>query len=370
MAAESSLTQLLADFQAACESAQQVLPTREALQPPKDGISLLDTKNEIFLAYLQALALRNLNVIRSLKAGSDAETTTRLSEQLTKRLVEHRVYLERGVRPLEQKIKFQVDRVVKAAEDAERAAELEKKAPVKGKGKVEKKKKGVEEDEDEEDSDDDDDSSGSEEDEEELDKTAYRPNLAMMASKSDRSDPAAGRDRKSKSSEDAVYKPPRISATVMPTTGRRERAERKPIRSKTLDEFVSTEYSAAPVAEPSIGSNFAAGGRHNKSARQMKDEQARRDYEEMNLVRLPKQSKKELAKKGYGRQTDGGFGGEEWRDLGSSLDRISDLTRRKGRDLALDKSRKRMAVEDGPRGDGIGNQFDVKKRRMEKKGRR
>ena len=43
---------------------------------------------------------------------------------------------------------------------------------------------------------------------------------------------------------------------------------------------------------------------------------------------------------------DGGFGGEEWRGLGDSLDRIGDLTKRKGEDSALDKSRKRRAVED------------------------
>ena len=124
------------------------------------------------------------------------------------------------------------------------------------------------------------------------------------------------------------------------------RAERRPQRSRTLDEYVSTEYSAAPVAEPSIGSNIAAGGRSSKSARQLKEEQERRDYEEMNLVRLPKHSKKELARLGYARRgNDGGFGGEEWRSLGSSLDRITDLTRRKGgKEGALDRSRKRGRV--------------------------
>jgi U3 small nucleolar ribonucleoprotein protein LCP5 len=52
------------------------------------------------------------------------------------------------------------------------------------------------------------------------------------------------------------------------------------------------------------------------------------------------------------------------------LDRIGDLTRKKGKDTVLDKSRKRRATEDGPRGDGIGDAFDMKKRRMDKKARR
>jgi U3 small nucleolar ribonucleoprotein protein LCP5 len=100
----------------------------------------------------------------------------------------------------------------------------------------------------------------------------------------------------------------------------------------------------------------------------LREEAERRDYEETNLVRLPVMSKKERAKMGMGKPSDGGFGGEEWRGLGQSIDRIGDLTKRKGKDSTLDKSRKRRAVEDGPRSDGTGAAFDVKKRRMQKKG--
>lgn len=354
MAGTMSLADVLADFNTATDSAIQGLPPSESLGASDNGITLFDAKNEIFLSYLQALALRNLNVIRSVQDGSGVGAAEDLSNDITKKLVEHRVYLERGVRPLEQKIKYQVDRVVKAADDEDRLAAQKAKQSASKSGRASGEES---EDSDSDDSDDSDIDEGQ-------NSNAHQPRSATMAFSSAENNT----DRRAKSSEDGVYRPPRISATAMPTTESRQRSERKPDRSKTLDEYVSTELSVAPLAEPSIGSNLAAGGRQSKDARQLREEAERRDYEETNLVRLPAMSKKERAKKGLGKARDGGFGGEEWRGLGESVDRIGDLTRRKGKDSALDKSRKRRAVEDGPRGDGIGNTFDVKRRRMQRKG--
>lgn len=352
MATATALPDILANFEAATESAIVGLPATESLKLPENGNTLFDTKNEIFLSYLQALALRNLNVIRSIKNGDNAAATQKLSNDITKKLVEHRVYLERGVKPLELKLKYQVDRVVKAAEDQERNEAQKVKQIAQANAKAAAEEASDEEDEDSD---------------AELgaDMTAYQPNLNAIEDKQTEGDGM----RRGKSSEDGVYRPPRISATSMPTTERREPlAERRPNRSATLDEYVSTELSTAPLAEPSIGSNLASGGRQTKSARNLREEAERRDYEETNLVRLPVMSKKERAKMGMGKPDDGGFGGEEWRNLGQSIDRIGDLTKRKGKDSSLDKSRKRRAVEDGPRADGTGAAFDVKKRRMQKKG--
>lgn len=357
MATARSLSDILTEFTTSTETAISGLPAADALQASENGITLFDTKNEIFLSYLQALALRNLSVIRSIKNGTDAEEAQKLSTEITKKLVEHRVYLERGVRPIEQKLKYQVDRVVKLACDEERASQQKAAQNAKTNGHAKE-----DESDDESNSDSDSDS------EAELggDMVGHAPRLATMTAGQQRDAKSAAR---AKSQEDGVYRPPRISATAMPTTDGREKAERRPARSGVLDEYVSNELSQAPLAQPSVGSNLAAGGRQSKNAKQMREEAERREYEETNLVRLPAMSKKEKAKKGLGRQRDGGFGGEEWRGLGDSLDRIGDLTKRKGKDSALDKSRKRRAVEDGPRGDGIGGAFDMKKRRLSKKGR-
>ena len=362
MSAETALKDIVSSFTTATESAIQGLAEPDVVIPPKNGISLLDAKNEIFLSYLQALALRNLTVIRSLKSDGRFEDAQKLSDDITSKLVEHRVYLERGVRPLQEKIKYQVDRAVKAADDEERTATQKSKRKAIANGQI----NGDREDASDSgnDSDEDDERNGAAG--ELVNETSSRPIAAAFMLPNG---VGSQQERQAKSKEDGIYRPPRISATAMPTTEQRERKERGPGRSATLDEYVSTELSNAPLAEPSIGSTIAAGGRKNKDARQLAKEQERRDYEETNLVRLPKKSKKERAIQGS-RDRNGGLGGEEWRGLGASVDRIGDLTRRKGKDSALDKSRKRRAVEDGPRSDGIGDAFDIKKRRLEKRMRR
>ncbi|CAK3753683.1 related to RNA binding LCP5 [Lecanosticta acicola] len=361
MTTETALPAVLEALETATTSAQRLLPSADSIRPPKNGISLFDTKNEIFLSYLQALALRNLNIIRTIKAGGNFDAAQKISDEITKKLVEHRVYLEKGVKPLEQKLKYQVDKAVKTAEDAERAIAQKEKQAAATNGHARKSSDGDSEESGEEGSDEE--SDGDAESGAEMNENHAPQVGSMMKAKG-----AADSERRTRINEDGVYRPPRISATAMPTTDKREKKERRPGRSATLDEYVSTELSTAPLAQPSIGSNLAAGGRQSKSARQLREEAERRNYEETNLVRLPAMSKKEMARKGLGKARDGGFGGEEWRGLGESLDRIGDLTKRKGKDSALDKSRKRRAVEDGPRGDGIGNSFDIKRRRMQKKG--
>lgn len=366
MTAQTQLPELLTTFNTATCTAASGLPSAESIIPPENGITLLDAKNEIFLAYLQGLALRNLNVIRSLKNGSSVEDVQKLNDSITKKLVEQKVYLERGVRPLEGKIKYQTERVIKAAEDEDRVDKLKTNGVKKVNGSA---RKGWEEDDGSaSDSEDEDDSEEFDEDEEAL----ARPNAASL-NKNIRDN--AESDRRAKTKEDGVYRPPRVSATTMPTvSAREEKQDRRPARSRTLDEYINTELSAAPVAQPSIGSTIAAGGRRDKDARQLAREQERRNYEETNMVRLPKESKKELSKqKSRDRQRDGGgFGGDEWRGLGESVDRIGDLTKRKGgREGALEKSRKRKVTgtQDGPRGDGVGDAFEKKRRRVMKKRR-
>lgn len=350
---------LLSSFTASTQSALQGLPDSRSAAPPQDGITLLDAKNEIFLSYLQTLALRNLNVLRSIKTDVGVVGSRDLDEHLTRKLVEHRVYLERGVRPLEQRIKYQADKVVKAADDESTlkpGSRSNAKTAIHRARARSEDSKGDEEDDGSEDTTDEDGAG--------IDELAYRPNPAAFVQPKAVADNAG---RRAKSSEDGVYRPPRISATAMPNPDQRERRDRRPNRSATVDEYINTEMSIAPVAEPSIGSTITAGGRRSKNARDLAKEAERREYEETNLVRLPKESKKDM--KGRGRHGTG-FGGEEWRGLGENLDRIGDLTKKSGKDSALDKSRKRRGIEDGPRGDGIGSAIDVKRRRMEKKSHR
>ena len=361
----ASVHDSLTDFTTSTESAARAMPDLDTLLPPESGITLLDTKNEIFLSYLQTLALRNLEIVRSVRdilshdghAQEDNMAGRTLQDDMARDLVKQRVYLDKGVRPLEERLKYQIDKVVRAADEGDRqaSARSKKEAKVKGAKKdaaaaSESETSGRE--------------PGTDEDEElepEVNELSYRPNPAAFA----RPREMAEERRAAKSDDTGVYRPPRITATAMPTTEQRARKESRPQKSATLDEYISTELSQAPTAEPSIGSTITAGGRRNKSARERADEEERRDYEETHLTRLPAKSKKDVAKL-QGRD-HGGYGGEEWRGLGEGLDRIEGLTKRSsGSGSALEKSRKRKATEDRPRGDGTqaGGALEMRRKKV------
>lgn len=355
MATTTSLTALLNTLTDALTSATESVSKIKPPIPPKDGISLLDVKNELFLSYLQNLVFLIILKLRNRKHGS-SDAGENLDAAVVKKLVELQVYLEKGVRPLEARLKYQIDKVLRAADDAKRA---ENAAKPKAKANIDEEE-GTYDDSDLE-------STNGAMNPSEIDDLQYRPNPSAFIR------PAATTTNDTKSTDEGLYyKPPRIQATVMPTTGPREKETRKPNKSATLDEFVSTELSTAPMAEPSIGTTIISGGRRSKTDKEKTEERERKEYEERNYVRLPKESKKDRAKKG-GRK-DAGYGGEEWRGLGDGIDRIEKLTKRSGeRASTLDKSRKRGA-EDGPRQSGggteLGQGYQKRQKTTEKSGRR
>ncbi|KAL6238359.1 hypothetical protein BDW75DRAFT_201596 [Aspergillus navahoensis] len=357
-----TLTTSLTTTGTSLPSTKRESPTEVSILPPQDGISLLDTKCELLLSYLQNLVFLMLLQLRELPSNNASDETGDNSQsiraQVTSKLVELRTYLDRGVRPLEGRLKYQVDKVVKAAEEAERA---EKSAQATKPSKPQ----GGDASGSEEGSASDDasigESSNSEEDED-IDEMSYRPNVSVFSKKME---PEVKADKTArKASSDGIYRPPKIMPTAMPTTERKERKERPTRRSNVIDEFVSAEMSSAPMAEPSIGSTIVSGGRYTKSRKEREHEAERTRYEETNFVRLAGESKKERAKKAAARRAEGTFGGEEWRGLTEGADRITRLTKRaKGSDSALERSRKRKLTEDGQRGDGVGVGQIFEKRR-------
>ncbi|POR30967.1 Uncharacterized protein TPAR_08814 [Tolypocladium paradoxum] len=376
MAAPTTMPALLASLTQSLSLTQEAVPKIEAIDNPKDGISLLDVKNELLLSYLQNLVFLILLKLRNSKSGSDgpASVANELDESVRAKLVELRLYLERGARPLEEKLQFSIERFLRTAEDAQRE-ERSKAKTLKTNGK-----KGSARDESDSESGSDDEESGDE-------STAApaiqrRPgNLSAAPRPGTLIDDVVARPGDREDGSSGVYRPPKRDRAIMETTRPREKSDRRPQKSHVMEEFVSAELSMAPLAEPSIGTTIVQGGRKMKTAQERRDEDERREYEETNLVRLPKLSKKDRAKKGKeaGRGGRMEFGGEEWRDLGEGVDRIDRLTKRKGpaggnvRAL-LEKSRKRgFDTTDGPRGSGhaaeMGERFQ-KKVRMLDAGRR
>jgi U3 small nucleolar ribonucleoprotein protein LCP5 len=352
MVVDNSLESLLATLTSSIQSATEALPTDDIL-PPKEGISLLDVKNELLLSYLQNLVFLILLKLRS--RNNDAQASDlHPQDEVVGKLVELRVYLEKGVRPLENRLKYNIDKIIRTADDATRRTT---KATAKPTSKPKKNRGETGSDSDVSDAE----SAGSAQTEDDEDEMTYGPRKAQL----ERKQTEAAEERARESAKDGIYRPPKITPMAMPTPeGREARRERRPGKSATLDEFIATELSSAPMAEPSIGSTITNGGRHTKSERERREENERREYEESNFTRLAPDSKKEAARKKARQQRDGGFGGEEWRGLSSGIDRIERLTQKKGGNLgSLEKSRKRP-VGDGPRGSGsaAGDAFEKRRK--------
>ncbi|KAI1433152.1 U3 small nucleolar ribonucleoprotein lcp5-like protein [Xylaria sp. CBS 124048] len=370
MAATITLPALLDSLSSSLSSAIEATPKLSGINDTENGVSLLDVKNELLLAYLQNLVFLILIKIRNAKNGDSesGETATATSDSVVRKLVELRLYLEKGVRPLEERLRFQLDKIIRAADDAVRTEENGAKAD------------GAESDDSDSGSEEDSDADDAVDQDGQDDKARSRENAKQGPLFSNFSAPVSVGMAAAAQDKTGVYRPPKITPTVMPTTERRERTERRPMRSATMNEYIADELSAAPSALPSVGSNVMFGGRKVKTATEREEDERVREFEESNFLRLPKEGKKQRAEKNKAerRSAKMSFGGEEWRDLGEGLDRINKLTRRKeggGRSTKalLEKSRKRgRDTIDSNRGSGfsadtkeIGERFNKKLKVME-----
>ncbi|POS77070.1 Sas10/Utp3/C1D family protein [Diaporthe helianthi] len=366
MAAATTLSVLLDSLTQSLSSVLEATSKIATVELPKDGISLLDVKNELLLSYLQNLVFLILVKLRNSKKSNPNDEDRHVGDgEVVKKLVELRLYLEKGVGPLEEKLRYQIERLLRAADNAER----NEKAALAAAAASSSDSESSDEDSDED------------EGQSEEDSAAPAPNMAGIQARplfgAMARRPAADAAGKHRKENDGIYRPPKVAPTVMPTFEKREKRERGPVKSATMDEFVADELSTAPVAQPSIGTNIAQFGRRLKTASERREEDERREYEERNFTRLPNESKKERAQKAArdGRSGRMDYGGEEWRDLGMGVDRINKMTNRKdggrGTKALLEKSRKRgRDTVDGPRGSGEAGESYQKRLKVLESGRR
>ncbi len=403
----------LENLSSSLTSAFTSLPDKSSLAPPADGISLLDVKNELFLSYLRNLLFLILLKVRGGKSreaiainadgrGEGGEALDRNvqlddgsadQDAVVHKLVELRVFLEKGVRPLEGKLKYQLDKVLRAADE-----EARKIKETQGAGPTMEDKNRVDGSTDDEHDDGNDDAESIHEGDFTngqrltitIDDLAYRPNPSYLLRPSQStSDTTPSQLTHTNNPATQPYRPPRINPTAPPqstiasSASSALRTRSKPLRSATLDEYISTELSTAPLAEPSIGSTIARGGRANKTTHERAAEAERREYEETNFVRLPvaetRKGKKGGRISGVGAGAEGGYGGEEWSGIGDGVRRIERLTARKrggdvgeggwsGRDAEmLMRSRKRGGEAEGEvmAGARPGQAFERKRRKLE-----
>ncbi|CCG82118.1 putative U3 small nucleolar ribonucleoprotein protein Lcp5 [Taphrina deformans PYCC 5710] len=296
----------LGDIKASFVGAKNSLPKSDILSGTKDGISLLSLKSHLLLSYLQHVAFYIILKLRGEKIDEGE------FKKVVDQLIDLRVYLDKGVKPIETKLRYQIDKVIRAAERVTREGQLK------------------------------------DLDENARDALAYKPKpQALVVDKAEEA-----------MDNDGIYRPPRIASTLPA----RELMARRRAPNNTLREFVDSELSAAPVAEPSIGSNIITQGRQGNSTIQSSRDrahQSERDrYEEENYIRLPTTGKQKT-----GRRNDDIYGGEDFRVLDQELYDFG-----KGpRESLVDRSRKRAQEEredggDGPVPNGATGKFKKRKK--------
>lgn len=225
-----------------------------------NGISLLGLKNSLLLAYLHHLTLFTLCRVqgRSLndgKAGEDDSVND--ASAVVNGLVKNRIVLEK-IKPLEVKLRYQIDKLVKKAENADRAEQEG-------------------------------DANGDNDEEIGNDPLAFKPNpLSLMtgsgenASGSEDEDDDGKAAAGGKSSGSGVYRPPRL-APVAYTEGKKDKKERRPpAGSALLRDMATSLTSANPYTESTSGLGVTPSMQSRKARKLAEIER----YEEDNMTRI------------------------------------------------------------------------------------
>lgn len=254
-------------------SALDCLPSSPNLLP-EEGISLLSIKNELLISYLQNLIFLVILKIRGISILSDEPSPTQtveeadlLDDSIVEKLVALRIYLEKGIRPLESRLKYQLDKLLAAADEPASGLEVNNRTnnqkttviPLSDTDPVSPHYRNIPEEDISVPS--------------KIAPLAHRPNPASLL--------APRKDSTSRNAKAGLYRPPHIMPTSMaPPSSKKERTQR-PRKSAILEDYVREEMGDVPVAEPSIGAGNGLRGKAADKARE------RADYEEGRLVRLP-----------------------------------------------------------------------------------
>lgn len=307
----SGIVQSLGQTAKAVESADQkfieegdlLLPTmvKDLLaksQGELEGMSLLALKENALLAYVNNLAVVLLTHIERLQNGADSEKLEQIKSKAVQGTVEQRACLEKGVKPLEKKLNYQLEKMVRAFH---RMEEDNAKIEAKINEQVENGAAGSENSSSESDSE-------SDSDDEDEDALSYKPDSSALAKMTKK--PYKRKERESETSE--KYRPPKISAAAPPRQFDDRAGPKQHTRKlQSMEEYLA-ESSDLPQAESSIGSTIVDHGRGGvKTSRDKKREQEIQKYEENNFTRLPSTATKKTFKQKMAERANN-FAGEDW----------------------------------------------------------
>lgn len=290
-----------------------------------EGMSLLSLKSNSLLSYLHNLALVVLAHVERLDGLEDAE---KLKAKAVEGTVRQRVTLEKGVKPLEKKLEYQLDKMVRSFHRMEEeTAQAEKKAAEKAQLKEAAGSNS-------------DSSSGSGSDsdsDDEQDALSYRPDASGLVA-------ASGTKTKTSKTGDKTtktYKPPKILAVAPPSAQFDDKAGPKKVNRKlqSMEEYLE-EASDMPRAEASIGATIVGHGRGGvKTSRDRQKERDIQRYEEENFTRLPGTATKKTFKQKMAERANT-FAGEDWSMFNNSRNLREGTSRKRKAGSAWDRAKR------------------------------
>lgn len=288
-----------------------------------EGMSLLSLKSGSLLSYVNNLVLVLLSHLERLEQGSNTEKLEKLKSNAVENTVEQRVCLEKGIKPLEKKLTYQLDKMVRSFH---RMEEENSKMESKINEQVEKTN----------DSESSDESSLEEDSDSDEDALSYKPDAAALANMS--GNKYKGRAEK----EDGKYRPPKISSVAPPQAAFNDRAG--PAKSnrklQSMEEYLQ-ESSDLPQTESSIGSTIVDHGRGGvKTGREKKREKEIQRYEESNFTRLPSTATKKTFKQKMSERANT-FAGEDWSMFSNKRNLKEGTSRQKRQGTAWDRVKRR-----------------------------
>lgn len=309
----------------------------------KERVSLLSLKNGAMLSYVNSLLM-----VAHDKMDPNCENPT--AEKGRQLAIENRVVLERGVKPLEKKLSYQLDKLIRAYRrmekeyvDAERRATERASTLEHGGSDAESG-----------------DSDSSDEDEE----MSYRPNAIRSKTNIQSEKKSATNNNNEEHEEgqeqenDGIYRPPKISAMLPPTQAsqhfedkfnvkdHKDRSNKS--RMQAMDEYLR-DQSEQPDWESSIGANIVDHGRGGiKSLRDTEKERRVTDYEEDNFTRVNHMGKSKIERRKLKQKERAArvniIGGEDF-GIFNSKRKLEDSTSRRGNKRtksAWERAKKRL----------------------------
>ncbi|CAH2354472.1 U3 small nucleolar ribonucleoprotein protein Lcp5p [[Candida] railenensis] len=309
--------------------------------PQLEGVSLLTLKNNSLLSYLNNLVIILLAKLQEVEEESSENFNSieAIRSNAIENTIVQRVNLEKGIKPLEKRLSYQLDKMIRSYNRME-SEEQDTRKSIEQSSNNRKKAAGSDSESGSE--------SGSEDDsdfdsEAEDDNLQYKPDVQALTKLTPKDKHSKSAGKSSTSSE--KYKPPKISAVEPPkpiASASSSSSSSSNRKLQSMEEYLN-ENSDQPTLETSIGAavvDHGKGGVRTNKEREKEREIQR--YEETNFTRLPNAATKKSFKE---KQSDlvNKFAGEDWSIFNNKRSVSESTSRKRKPNTAWDRVKKRRS---------------------------